>query len=54
MIKRESERALKHAMDHLENAKQDINFAENIIKKELERSQKHKRKDDENTKSNTD
>lgn len=47
---RKSTKAFSHAMEHLENAKQDISLAENIIKAEQERSQTSKRKEDEREK----
>ena len=45
--RRNTDRAFAHAMEHLENAKQDISLAENIIRKAQEDSKKTKRKSDE-------
>ena len=48
--RRNSDRALAHAMEHLENAKQNISLAENIIRKAQEDSGEAKRKNDEKNK----
>ena len=44
--RRDTDRAFAHAVEHLENAKQDICLAENIIRKAQEDSKKNKRKED--------
>ena len=46
--RRDTDRAFAHAIGHLENAKQDINLCENIIRKAQEDSHKAKRKNDKN------
>lgn len=45
---RESDKAFAHAIEHLESAKDDISFAENIIRAAQERSKEKRRKDDKN------
>ena len=47
--RRDTERALAHAMEHLETAKTNINLCENIIRKAQENSEKSKRREDETT-----
>ena len=50
---RTSERAFIHVLDHLENAKNDINFAENIIREALKHSKESVREEDKNGKFET-
>ena len=46
MTERQTDKALAHVKEHLENAKQDLSLAENIIIAEQKRSEDSKRKED--------